>query len=106
MAGFGSKIAAMDAAIMGALSDGHGQFVPADGRRPVDCVELIVDRNLQQQGAGGVVLTNAVGITCSKAVVGNVDRGDLFIFKGSRFVVEVPLSDDGHMMTLVCMVQP
>lgn len=102
MAGFGSALAGMDAAIMASLNDGNGDYQDPSGRLALG-IELIIDRNLQHAGPDGVFLSSAVGITCRNAQVGVVNRGGMFVFGSARLVVETIIADDGHMLTAACM---
>ena len=106
MAGFGALIARMDAAIMKALNDGTGDYFESAGMPVAQGIELIVDHNLERAGAGGVFLSDAVGITWNKADLAGVIRGGYFVFDSVSYIVEDTIADDGHMATAVCMVQP
>lgn len=106
MAGFGSALASMDAAIMASLKDGQGDYRDASGRPVASDIELIIDRNLQHAGANGVFLSTAIGITCRKVAVGDISRGGLFVVDGVRYQVADIIDDDGHMLTAACMEVP
>lgn len=104
MAGFGNALASMDAAIMRALNDGLGDYFESDGMPTAQGIELIVDHNLERVGAGGVFMSDAVGITWNKPDLASVTRGGYFVFDSVRYIVEETIADDGHMATAVCMV--
>jgi hypothetical protein len=87
------------------LSDSLGSYQQA-GQLPVDGLALQIDRGVDLTGAGDVFQGCTVAITVSKAQLGAVVRGGLFIVGAERFTVERPIADDGHMITAACMVAP
>lgn len=105
MAGFGALIDRMDASIMKALNDGLGDYFDAAGLPVAQGIELIVDQNLERAGAGGVFLSDAIGITWNKPDLASVARGGRFLFDSVSYIVEETIADDGHMATAACMVQ-
>lgn len=100
---FGDEI---DAAVMAALKDGHGDYFGSAGAPVAQGIELMVDPNLQRVGANGVFLSDAVGITWRKSALAGVTRGGFFDFDGARYIVEETIADDGQWATAACMVQP
>ncbi|WP_443191399.1 hypothetical protein [Pseudomonas indica] len=91
------------ATIMKALKDGTGDYYAKDGTRQAQAIELMVDHNLERVGPEGVLITDALAITWHKAALCSVERGGVFLFGGSRYVVEEPIADDGEMVSAVCM---
>ncbi|MFG5864419.1 head-tail joining protein [Metapseudomonas sp. CR1201] len=105
MAGFSDLVEDMDEQVMSSLGDGEVDYLDAMGNTMARGISVIVDRNLEQVGPDGRFLTDAVGVTWRKAFLPSVERGGVFIFCRERFVVETPIADDGHMITVACQVQ-
>lgn len=106
MAGFGDKMARMDAAIMASLNDGTGDYFASAGVPVAQGIPLIIDHNLEYVGANGVFLSDAVGITWQNSDLASVTSGGFFQFDGVRYTVEKLIADDGNMATAACMVVP
>ncbi len=106
MAGFGDKMARMDAAIMASLNDGTGDYFESAGVPVAQGIPLIIDHNLERVGPDGIFLSGATGITWQKSDLASVTRGGFFQFDGVRYTVEQPIADDGNMATAACMVVP
>lgn len=87
------------------LADAIGSF-QTTGQPLVEGLTLLVDRNLEMEGAGGRFPSQAVGISWYKTDLATADRGDLFIIGSEQLLVEKLIADDGHMLTAACMVQP
>lgn len=87
------------------LADAIGNF-QAIGQPLVEGLSLLVDRNLEMQGADGRFSTSAVGISWYKTDLATANSGDLFIIGSEQLLVEKLIADDGHMLTAACMVQP
>lgn len=100
---FGDEI---DAAVMAALKDGHGDYFSPVGTPVAQDIELMVDHNLQYVGPEGAFLSDVVGVTWRKPALAGVARGGYFDFDGTRYVVEKTIADDGQWATAACMVQP
>ncbi|MCY1491395.1 hypothetical protein D9M68_251790 [compost metagenome] len=105
MAGFSDLVDDLDVAVMDSLGDGTADYLDAMGNTMARGIAVIVDRNLEQAGPEGRFLTDAVGVTWRKSLLPAVERGGVFIFCRERFVVEVAISDDGHLITVACQVQ-
>jgi hypothetical protein len=88
------------------LNDGTADYQPPGTNPEVTGIDVIVDHNLLQNGADGVFRSNAVGISWRKEQLGSVVRGGVFTHNGASYVVEDTVSDDGHMITVACMVAP
>lgn len=105
MSGFGDLVAGMDAEIFDSLHDSLGELHQAG--KPLRCgLQLIVDHNLQRVGAEGLFASDAVGISCRVAQVGDVRRGDIFVVGRKRYTVEDVIRNDGHVISAACMVTP
>ncbi len=92
--------------VVARLKDGCAQYTGPSGAPVVAGVEVIVDQNLMQNGPDGVFRSKAVGITWRKEQLDHAERGGVFVFGGVSYLVEETISDDGHMLTAACMVQP
>jgi hypothetical protein len=103
MAGFGSALASMDAAIEASLSDDLGDYVDPSGLPVVRGLKVMIDHELMINGAEGVFRSDAIGITWRKSSLEKVAKGGRFSVGGCRFVVEDTLSDDGRWITAACM---
>lgn len=103
MAGFDDLVDDMDDMIMDSLSDGVASYQGAPSAPLVCGIPVIVDRNLVQNGPEGQFLSEAVGITWRKCLLPDALRGGVFTFGSKRYVVEVLIADDGHMVTAACM---
>lgn len=99
---FGDEI---DAVVMTALKDGHGDYFASAGMPVALGIELMIEPNLQRVGANGVFLSDAIGITWRKAALVSVTRGGFFESGGKRYIVEETIADDGQWVTAACMVQ-
>ena len=88
------------------LNDGCAQYQSHDGAPSQSGVTVIIDRNLMQSGPEGMFRSDAVGVSWRKCQLATVVRGGIFTYGGERLVVEDVISDDGHMVTAACMVQP
>jgi hypothetical protein len=86
------------------LNDGVAEY--RNGEIVVPGIDVMVERNLMQNGADGVFRSNAVGISWRTAQLSGVSRGGVFTHCGASYVVEDVITDDGHMITAACMVQP
>jgi hypothetical protein len=105
MAGFSDLVEDMDEQIMSSLGDGEADYLDAMANAMARGVAVIIDRNLEQVGPEGRFLTDAIGVTWRKSILPTVERGGMFVHCQERFVVEVVISDDGHMLTAACQVQ-
>lgn len=103
---FGSMVARMDARIQARLGNGTAQYTGKAGAPVVADIEVIVDHNLMQNGPDGLFRSNAVGITWRKEQLQQAERGGVFLFGAASYLIEDTISDDGHMVTAACMVQP
>ena len=88
------------------LNDGCAQYQGFDGAPAQPEVTVIIDRNLMQSGPEGMFRSDAVGVSWRKCQLATVVRGGIFTYGGERLVVEDVITDDGHMVTAACMVQP
>lgn len=89
-----------------ALKDGTAQYHGRDGVPVGDPIEVIIDYNLMRAGPEGMFPTEAVGVTWRKPLLAYAERGGFFLHEGRKFVVEEPLTDDGHMISVACMEMP
>lgn len=96
----------MHSRVVAHLKDGAAQYTAPAGGAVVSGVEVIIDHNLMQNGPEGVFRSDAVGITWRKAQLAAAQRGGVFAFGDAAYVVEETITDDGHMITAACMVQP
>lgn len=103
---FDSLVARLDDRVQKRLGNGCAQYTGIAGAPSVAGVEVIIDRNLMQNGPEGVFRSEAVGVTWRKCQLAEVERGGVFTYGAERLVVEDTISDDGHMVTAACMVQP
>lgn len=85
------------------LHDSIGEY-RGTGVAPVCGIELVIDRDLRELGAEDAFLAGAVLIEYNTQQLRRIDRGGVFLVGGERFVVERPLSDDGHRSQVLCMV--
>lgn len=92
--------------VVATLNDGIAQYQARAGDPVLSGLTVIIDRNLMQNGPDGVFRSNAVGVTWHKCQLAEVERGGVFTYGSERLVVEDTISDDGHMVTAACMVQP
>lgn len=99
--GFDAMTAALDAAVMGSLNDGHGQHLSASGQVLASGLELILDRNVERfdlDSVGGAT-DRAVTITVRKALLQPLDRRGTFDLDGQRWHIDGIAADDGHLIT-------
>ena len=92
--------------VVGKLNDGCAQYQGPGGAPVCQLPEVIVDRNLMQNGPDGMFPSDAVGVSWRKPLLPDAARGGIFTFCGERLLVEQIIADDGHMVTAACMVQP
>ena len=96
----------MHARVVAKLKDGSAQYRDASGTVIAESVQVLIDRNLMQNGAEGMFRSEAVGFTWRHSELASAQRGGVFVFGAEQFVVEDVIADDGHMLTAACMVQP
>lgn len=87
------------------LSDSVGDY-HAIGRAPVRGLQLAIHRDLREAGAEEIMLAGAVLIELNISELCAVERGGVFAVGARRYVVERPVSDDGHRLTVLCMEAP
>lgn len=100
---FGAEI---DAAVMAALNDGAADYANAAGQPVASGVTVIIDRNIERAGPDGMFIAIPLAITWRKADLPEVHRGGVFAIGTATYVVERPVSDDGHFITAACMEAP
>lgn len=100
---FGAEI---DAAVMAALNDGAADYANAAGKTVASGVTVIIDRNIERPGPDGLFIAIPLAVTWRKADLAEVQRGGTFSVGGTRYVIERPVSDDGHFITAACMEAP
>lgn len=99
MSGFGRALDRLHQVGLTRLADGCGSY-QEDGRAPVRNLELIVDRNLAQETAEGVIQTQMVGITYRVDQLPHATRGGVFHLGAQRYLVQDFVSDDGRLATV------
>jgi len=104
MAGFGSALARMDAAIMAVLNDGSACYTDRNGVA-YPPLSIIIDFNVEITGPEGMYSTAQVGITFNATDLAEAVRGGMFVYDRRRFVVEDEIANDGHVITVACMEQ-
>ena len=92
--------------VVARLNDGCADYQGQNGTLVFQGLTVIIDRNLMQSGPEGMFRSDAVGVSWRKCQLATVVRGGIFTYGGERLVVEDVISDDGHMVTAACMVQP
>lgn len=101
--GFDAMTAALDAAVMGSLNDGHGQHLSASGQVLASGLELILDRNVERFDIDSVsgAMERAVTITVRKALLQPLDRNGAFLIDGKLWHIAHKgiAADDGHLIT-------
>lgn len=103
---FDSLTAELDAAVMAGLNDGTADYAGPSGSPVASGVSVMIDRNLERPGADGMFISIPLAITWRKTELAEVARGGVFIVGGASYIVEQPVSDDGHMITAACMEDP
>jgi len=100
-AGFSAMTAALDAAVMGSLSDGLGEHLSASGQVLASGLELILDRNVERFGIDSVTgaMERAVTITVRKVLLQQLDRKGAFQLDGKLWHIDAIASDDGHLIS-------
>lgn len=96
-------LARMDSRVMAHLRDGCAQYVGPAGGPVVAGVEVIVSRELMQNGPDGMFRSSAVGFSWRKDELAKVERGGVFTFCRARYLVEEQISDDGYFVIAACM---
>lgn len=95
--------AELDAAVMAALNDGAADYADAAGNPVASGVAVIIDRHIERPGPDGMFIAIPLAITWRKAQLPEVQRGGTFTIGAERYIVERPVSDDGHFITAACM---
>lgn len=91
--------------VVAALKDGHAQYLAPGNVPPINCIEVIVEHNLVQNGPQGLWRSDAIGISFRAAQLARVHQGGVFVIDGKRYMVEDTLSDDGTWIVAACMEQ-
>lgn len=101
MAGFSALIDDLDAAVMGSLNDGQGDYLSAAGVVLASGLELILDRNVERFDIDSVsgAMERAVTITARKALLQPLDRKGAFLLDGQLWHIDRIASDDGYLIT-------
>lgn len=100
-ASFSAMTAALDAAVMGSLNDGQGDYLSAAGVVLASGLELILDRDVDRFDIDSVsgAMERAVTITARKALLQPLDRKGAFLLDGKLWNIDRIASDDGHLIT-------
>ncbi len=93
----------MQKRVVATLKDGHAQYLAPNNAAPVNCIEVIIDHNLVQNGPEGVWRSDAIGISFRAEQLRSVQRGGVFVTPGKRYLVEDTISDDGTWIVAACM---
>lgn len=93
----------MHSRVAAVLNDGCAQYQSPDGLLVVPLTEVMIDRNLMQNGPDGMFRSDATGVTWRKQLLGNAARGGVITFGAERWIVEEIVADDGHFVTAACM---
>lgn len=96
---FGSLIAALDAAVMGSLSDGQGDYLSAAGVVLASGLELILDRDVERFDLATGALDRSVTLTVRKHLLQPLDRQGAFRLDGKTWHIDGIAADDGHLIT-------
>jgi hypothetical protein len=100
MAGFGSALASMDAAIMAILNDGLADYLSATGAVLAGDVEVMLDKEVDRIDTASGMLDRAVAITVRKSLLQPFDRKGAFVLDGKTWHIDGIAEDDGHLITL------
>jgi len=92
--------------VIATLSDGTADYANPSGSPVASGVTVMIDRNLERAGADGMFVSIPLAITWRKAELAEVARGGTFTLGATSYIVEQPVSDDGHMITAACMEAP
>jgi len=95
----------MQKRVVATLKDGTAQYIPPTNAAPVNCIDVIIDHNLVQNGPEGLWRSDAIGISFRTEQLGSVQRGGVFVTPGKRYLVEDTISDDGTWIVAACMEQ-
>lgn len=87
------------------LADSIGSY-QEHGATLVDGLQLQVDQQWGEFGAGEAFAAGVKFVTWRKCYLDTASTGGLFLVGDDRFIVEKIIADDGHMVTAACMVQP
>ncbi|MNQ49487.1 hypothetical protein D3C85_634000 [compost metagenome] len=100
-ASFSAMTAALDAAVMGSLNDGQGDYLSAAGAVLASGLELILDRDVERFNIDSVsgAMERAVTITVRKALLQPLDRNGAFVLDGKTWHIDKIASDDGHLIS-------
>lgn len=102
-ASFAAMTAALDAAVMGSLNDGFGDYLSASGQVLASGLELILERDVERFDIDSVTgaMERSVTITVRKALLQPLDRNGAFLLDGKLWHIARKgiASDDDHLIT-------